>query len=126
MRVAAHPDQVTDSDGERHRLTLRHGTDRAGQLPPRPALDRSALEARLAPFRASQAQEHAHQGGFPGTVRPEDRVELASGDRHFDAIESRDYVVIQGFTLMIAVIFLVVNLLIDISYAWLDPRVKVR
>ena len=41
-----------------------------------------------------------------------------------DAITSRDYAVIQGFTLVIAVIFLTVNLLVDISYAWLDPRIR--
>ena len=41
-----------------------------------------------------------------------------------DAIEARDYVVIQGFTLVIAIGFLVVNLIVDISYAWLDPRVR--
>jgi peptide/nickel transport system permease protein len=41
-----------------------------------------------------------------------------------EAISTRDYVVIQGFTLVIAIIFLTVNLLVDISYAWLDPRVR--
>ncbi|MFN8519043.1 MAG: ABC transporter permease subunit [Chloroflexota bacterium] len=41
-----------------------------------------------------------------------------------EAITSRDYAVIQGFTLVIAVLFLVVNLLVDLSYAWLDPRVR--
>ena len=41
-----------------------------------------------------------------------------------EAITGRDYVVIQGFTLVIAIVFLVVNLLVDISYAWLDPRVR--
>jgi peptide/nickel transport system permease protein len=42
----------------------------------------------------------------------------------FDAIEARDYVVIQGFTLIIAIGFLLVNLIVDVSYAYLDPRVK--
>jgi len=41
-----------------------------------------------------------------------------------EAITGRDYVVIQGFTLIIAILFLVVNLLVDLSYAWLDPRVR--
>jgi peptide/nickel transport system permease protein len=41
-----------------------------------------------------------------------------------DAITGRDYVVIQGFTLIIAIMFLLVNLLVDVSYAWLDPRVR--
>jgi ABC-type dipeptide/oligopeptide/nickel transport system permease component len=41
-----------------------------------------------------------------------------------DAIEARDYAVIQGFTLVIAIVFLLVNLLVDVSYAWLDPRIR--
>ncbi len=41
-----------------------------------------------------------------------------------EAITGRDYVVIQGFTLVIAILFLLVNLLVDLSYAWLDPRVR--
>jgi peptide/nickel transport system permease protein len=41
-----------------------------------------------------------------------------------DSIFSRDYPVIQGFTLVIAVLFVAVNLLVDISYAYLDPRVR--
>jgi len=41
-----------------------------------------------------------------------------------DAIAGRDYVVIQGFTLIIAIGFLMVNLLVDVSYAWLDPRIR--
>ena len=41
-----------------------------------------------------------------------------------DAIFARDYPIIQGFTLVIAVLFVIVNLLVDISYAYLDPRVR--
>jgi peptide/nickel transport system permease protein len=41
-----------------------------------------------------------------------------------EAIDGRDYAVIQGFTLIIAIGFLVINLLVDVSYAWLDPRVR--
>ena len=37
-------------------------------------------------------------------------------------ISQRDYPVVQGFVLYMAVIFLVVNLAVDISYRWLDPR----
>ena len=39
-----------------------------------------------------------------------------------DAIFSRDYPVIQGFVLYMAVIFLLVNLAVDLAYRWLDPR----
>jgi peptide/nickel transport system permease protein len=41
-----------------------------------------------------------------------------------EAIFARDYPVIQGFTLTIAMIFVTVNLLVDISYAYLDPRIR--
>lgn len=40
------------------------------------------------------------------------------------AILARDYPVIQGFTLVIALIFVLVNLLVDLSYAYLDPRIR--
>src|SRR6266581_569730 len=41
-----------------------------------------------------------------------------------EAIAMRDYPVIQGIILVFATSFLVVNLLLDISYALLDPRVQ--
>ncbi|HLF27867.1 MAG TPA: ABC transporter permease [Anaerolineae bacterium] len=43
-----------------------------------------------------------------------------------DSIFARDYPVVQGFTLTIAMIFVFVNLLVDISYAYLDPRVRLN
>lgn len=42
------------------------------------------------------------------------------------SILGRDYPVVQGFTLVIAIIFVMVNLLVDISYAYLDPRVRLE
>jgi peptide/nickel transport system permease protein len=43
-----------------------------------------------------------------------------------DAILSRDYPVVQGFTIVVALIFVLVNLLVDLSYAYLDPRIRVE
>lgn len=40
------------------------------------------------------------------------------------AIRSRDYTVLQGAVLLFAFVFLVINLLVDLLYAWLDPRIK--
>jgi peptide/nickel transport system permease protein len=40
------------------------------------------------------------------------------------AIEIRDYPVLQGGILFIAVIFVLVNLVVDVSYAFLDPRIR--
>jgi peptide/nickel transport system permease protein len=42
----------------------------------------------------------------------------------FEAISGRDYVVIQGFTLFIAFIYVMINQLVDISYGFLDPRIR--
>ncbi len=40
------------------------------------------------------------------------------------AIQARDYPVVQGFTVVIAVIFVLTNLIVDVSYAYLDPRIR--
>jgi peptide/nickel transport system permease protein len=42
----------------------------------------------------------------------------------FESIQFRDYPVVQSMTLVIAGIFVLANLLVDLSYAWLDPRVR--
>jgi ABC-type dipeptide/oligopeptide/nickel transport system permease component len=42
----------------------------------------------------------------------------------YEAITARDYGIVQTFTLVIAVFFVVINLVVDISYAYLDPRVR--
>ena len=42
----------------------------------------------------------------------------------YDAILGRDYPVVQSGTLLIALIFVVANLLVDLSYAYLDPRIR--
>lgn len=48
------------------------------------------------------------------------------GSRMVEAILSRDYPVVQGFSVVIAVIFVFSNLIVDASYAYLDPRVRVK
>jgi peptide/nickel transport system permease protein len=47
------------------------------------------------------------------------------GKTLFDAIQGRDYFVVQGFTLVVAVTFVLINLLTDILYSFLDPQVRV-
>ena len=42
----------------------------------------------------------------------------------YDAISSRDYPIIQGGVLFVAFVFVVVNLLVDLSYALIDPRIQ--
>lgn len=40
------------------------------------------------------------------------------------AIFTRDYPVIQGLVFFLALVFVFTNLLVDLSYAWLDPRIR--
>ena len=42
----------------------------------------------------------------------------------FEAITARDYGIVQAFTVVIAIFFVVLNLIVDISYAYLDPRIR--
>ncbi len=42
----------------------------------------------------------------------------------YDSIFARDYPVIQGCVFIIAAMYVTVNLLVDISYAWLDPKIN--
>ena len=51
--------------------------------------------------------------GLPGT-----------GRLLVQAINQRDYPLIQAMVMLIAVTVLAVNLLVDVSYAWLDPRIR--
>jgi peptide/nickel transport system permease protein len=41
-----------------------------------------------------------------------------------DVVLFRDYTMLQALTMFIAMIIIVINLLVDISYAWLDPRIR--
>lgn len=41
-----------------------------------------------------------------------------------DSIYDRDYPTIQGFVLFMGTVFVLVNLLVDLSYMWFDPRVR--
>jgi peptide/nickel transport system permease protein len=41
-----------------------------------------------------------------------------------DSISARDYPVVQGVVLMLAVAFIAINLLTDLVYAYVDPRIR--
>jgi ABC-type dipeptide/oligopeptide/nickel transport system permease component len=41
-----------------------------------------------------------------------------------ESIFNRDYTVVQGIVLVAAFSFMVSNLLVDLVYAWLDPRIS--
>jgi peptide/nickel transport system permease protein len=44
----------------------------------------------------------------------------------FDALLQRDYPVVQGVNLLLASVIVVMNLVTDVTYAWIDPRIRYR
>ena len=44
----------------------------------------------------------------------------------FDGVVKRDYMVIQGGTLLVATIFVIINLVVDLLYAVINPRISVK
>jgi peptide/nickel transport system permease protein len=48
------------------------------------------------------------------------------GSLLLDAVLLRDYTIIQGAVLFFAVVIVAMNLLVDLSYSWLDPRIRYR
>jgi peptide/nickel transport system permease protein len=42
----------------------------------------------------------------------------------FDGITARDYTLVQGVTLVTAIAFVVINLIVDVLYGYLDPRIR--
>ncbi|HET7029076.1 MAG TPA: ABC transporter permease [Candidatus Limnocylindrales bacterium] len=64
---------------------------------------------------------------FAGAVLTESTFNLAGvGRTLYEAIIGRDFAVIQGFILIVAVAYVVVNLIVDVSYGYLDPRIRLR
>ena len=43
-----------------------------------------------------------------------------------EAIARRDYTLTQALVLIVAFVFILVNFLTDVAYAWLDPRIRLR
>jgi peptide/nickel transport system permease protein len=44
----------------------------------------------------------------------------------YEAITARDYGIVQAITVVIAIFFVILNLIVDISYAYLDPRIRLE
>jgi peptide/nickel transport system permease protein len=64
-------------------------------------------------------------GFLSGAVLTETVFNLAGvGKTLYDSITGRDYIVIQGFTIVVALGYVLINLVVDVSYAILDPRIR--
>lgn len=64
---------------------------------------------------------------FAGAVLTETIFGLAGvGRMLFEAITARDFPIVQAFTVVIAIGYVAANLLVDLSYAFIDPRIKLE
>jgi peptide/nickel transport system permease protein len=48
------------------------------------------------------------------------------GTQLVDSIFARDYPVVQGFVVVVALVFASVNIIVDVSYSFLDPRIRAQ
>jgi peptide/nickel transport system permease protein len=100
-------------------------TARAKGLVERIVLVRHAMRNALIPIVTIVGLEVG--GLLSGAVLTETVFLLPGmGTQLVTAIQARDYPVVQGFTLAVALIFVVVNLIVDLSYAYLDPRIRIE
>ena len=100
-------------------------TARAKGLAPRVVLARHAMRNMLIPVITVVGLQLGHLLG--GAVIVETVFGWPGiGRLLVDAIEQRDYPLVQAAILFITVAFVLINLLVDISYGWLDPRVRVE
>jgi peptide/nickel transport system permease protein len=62
---------------------------------------------------------------FAGAILTESVFGLAGvGRMLFEAITARDFPIVQAFTVVIATGYVLVNLLVDLSYVFIDPRIR--
>jgi len=98
-------------------------TARAMGLPERQVIGKLALKNALTPAMTILGIQFAYLLG--GTVIIEQIFSIPGlGAYVLGAIDSRDLPVIQGVVLLTAVVFVVVNLIVDIGYGVLNPKVR--
>lgn len=98
-------------------------TSRAKGLGPRAVVFNHALRNALIPVTTVAGMRFA--GLLGGAVIVETIFAWPGiGKFVLDSIFDRDYPVIQGFVIFMGTVFILVNLLVDLSYAWLDPRLR--
>jgi peptide/nickel transport system permease protein len=99
-------------------------TARALGVPERQVIGRLALKNALTPAMTIVGIQLAYLLG--GTVIIEQIFSIPGmGSLIYQAIDTKDLPIIQGVVLLTAVIFVVVNLLVDIGYGLLNPKVRV-
>jgi peptide/nickel transport system permease protein len=98
-------------------------TARSKGLSERIVVNRHALRNALIPVITITGVELGYLLG--GTVIVEEIFSLPGlGRLVYNAISQRDYALVQGVALFIALIFVVVNLVVDVVYTAIDPRIS--
>ena len=100
-------------------------TARSKGLSSRVVLYKHALRNALVPVITVSGIRLAHL--MAGAVVVETVFSWAGlGRLIVDSIAARDYPMIQGFVLLAGTLFVSVNAVVDLSYRWLDPRVRLE
>jgi peptide/nickel transport system permease protein len=98
-------------------------TARAKGLPKAVVLYRHALRAGLVPIVSMMGLQFAYMMG--GAIVVENVFAWNGvGRLAIEAVFARDYPLIQGFILVFATVVVLVSVVIDLLYAWLDPRIR--
>ncbi len=98
-------------------------TARAKGLLPANIVIVHALKNAMIPFVTMAAVQFGYMIGVQVTIEYIFAVP-GMGSAVLNAVVNRDFPVIQGFTLVIAVFFLLMNIFADMMYALLDPRIR--
>ncbi len=98
-------------------------TARAKGLLPSTIVIIHALKNAMIPFVTMAAVQFGYMIGVQVTIEYIFAVP-GMGSAVLNAVVNRDFPVIQGFTLVIAVFFLLMNIFADMMYALLDPRIR--
>ncbi len=98
-------------------------TARAKGLWEKLILSRHALKNAMLPVITVIGLEFAFLIG--GLVVTEQVFNLNGlGKLFVDAVSQYDYTMVQGLVLLVATVFVVTNFVVDMLYAWLDPRIR--
>jgi peptide/nickel transport system permease protein len=98
-------------------------TARSKGLMERPVIIRHALKNAALPVLTIFGWQFAAM--MAGSVTTEEIFSIPGlGRTLIDAIGRRDYIMIQSLVMVVAVMIMLTNLVVDVIYAWLDPRIR--
>jgi peptide/nickel transport system permease protein len=92
-------------------------------LSDRAVIVRHEMKNALGPVITLSGVQIAHL--LSGTIVVEQIMNLPGlGRWSLEAIQGADYPVMMAFTIYVALVVMIVNLIVDLSYGWLDPRIR--